>query len=51
MGAGGVRAEDAHMASTPIPRPAELVAAALKKGCDAHQRQRDLVLASLIARG
>ena len=51
MGAGGVRAEDAHMASTPLPRPADLVAAALKKGCDEHQRQRDLVRASLIARG
>jgi hypothetical protein len=39
------------MASTPLPRPAELIAAALKQGCDEHQRQRDLVRASLIARG
>ena len=51
MGGGVAPAEDAHMASTPLLRPAELVAAALKKGCDAHQRQRDLVRASLIARG
>jgi hypothetical protein len=39
------------MASTALPRPAELHAAALKKSTDAHQRQRDLVRASLIARG
>ena len=39
------------MASTALPRPAQLLAAALKPGCDAHQRQRDLVRASLIARG
>jgi len=40
-----------RMASTALPRPVDLVAAALKKGCDPHQRQRDLVRASLIARG
>ncbi len=51
MGRGVATAEDAHMASTPLPRPAELIAAALKKGCDEHQRQRDLVRASLITRG
>jgi hypothetical protein len=39
------------MATASHPRPAELIAAALKLGCDAHQRQRDLVRASLIARG
>jgi hypothetical protein len=39
------------MASASLPRPAELLAAALKQSCDAHQRQRDLVRASLIARG
>jgi len=39
------------MASTALPRPAQLLAAALKPGCDAHQRQRDLGRASLIARG
>jgi hypothetical protein len=39
------------MASTPLPRPADLLAAALKQDCDEHQRQRDLVRASLIARG
>jgi hypothetical protein len=39
------------MASTALPRPADLLAAALKEGRDAHQRQRDLVRASLIARG
>jgi hypothetical protein len=39
------------MASTALPRPAELIAAALKKGSDEHERQRDLVRASLIARG
>jgi hypothetical protein len=39
------------MATVSLPRPAPLVAAALAKGCDAHQRQRDLVRASLIARG
>ena len=32
-------------------RRSQLLAAALKPGCDAHQRQRDLVRASLIARG
>jgi hypothetical protein len=37
------------MASTPIPRPAELVAAALKAAADSHQRQRDLVRASLLS--
>jgi hypothetical protein len=36
------------MASTPLARPADLLAAALKKGCDKHQRQRDLVRASLL---
>jgi hypothetical protein len=51
IGLGLATAEYAHRASTPLPRPAELVAAALKKGCDEHQRQRDLVRASLIARG
>jgi len=39
------------MATASLPRPAQLVAAALNKGCDPHQRQRDLVRASLIARG
>jgi len=39
------------MASTSLSRPAELVAAALKKGCDAHQKQRDLVRASLLTCG
>jgi hypothetical protein len=39
------------MASTAQPRPAELVAAALKSGCDAHQKQRDLVRASLLTCG
>jgi hypothetical protein len=39
------------MATASLPRPAQLVAAALKPGCDAHQRQRDLVRASLIVRG
>jgi hypothetical protein len=37
------------MASMPLPRPADLVAAALKKGCDEHQKQRDLVRASLLS--
>ena len=36
------------MAST-VPRPAELVAAALKAAADSHQRQRDLVRASLLS--
>ena len=39
------------MASTSLPRPKDLVAAALKKGCDQHQRQRDLVRASLLTCG
>ncbi len=39
------------MAPTSLPRPAELIAAALKKGCDAHQKQRDLVRASLLTCG
>jgi hypothetical protein len=39
------------MASASLPRPAALVAAALKQSADAHQRQRDLVRASLIVRG
>jgi hypothetical protein len=37
------------MASTPLLRPAELLAAALKQGCDEHQKQRDLVRASLLS--
>jgi hypothetical protein len=39
------------MAPTSLLRPSELVAAALKQGCDAHQRQRDLVRASLLTCG
>jgi hypothetical protein len=39
------------MATASLPRPAALLAAALNKSTDAHQRQRDLVRASLIARG
>jgi hypothetical protein len=39
------------MATASLPRPAQLVAAALAPGYDAHKRQRDLVRASLIARG
>jgi hypothetical protein len=39
------------MASTSLTRPSELVAAALRKGCDAHQKQRDLVRASLLTCG
>jgi hypothetical protein len=39
------------MATASLPRPAQLVAAALTPNRDAHQRQRDLVRASLIARG
>jgi hypothetical protein len=48
MGRDGAAAEYAHMAPIALPRPAELIAAALKKGCDEHQRQRDLVRASLL---
>jgi hypothetical protein len=44
----GLMAEYAHMASTSLLRPADLLAAALKQGCDAHQKQRDLVRASLL---
>jgi hypothetical protein len=39
------------MATASLPRPAQLLAAALAPKCSAHQRQRDLVRASLIARG
>jgi hypothetical protein len=44
-------ADDPAMASTALPRPADLVAAALTPGCCPHSRQRDLVRASLIVRG
>jgi hypothetical protein len=43
--------EDAGMVTTPLPRPAALLAAAIAPGSSAHQRQRELVRASLIARG
>jgi hypothetical protein len=39
------------MATASLIRPAQLVAAALAPSTSAHQRQRDLVRASLIARG
>jgi hypothetical protein len=39
------------MANASLIRPAQLVAAALAPSTSAHQRQRDLVRASLIARG
>jgi hypothetical protein len=40
------------MATASLPlRPAQLIAAALAPNCSAHQRQRDLVRASLITRG
>jgi hypothetical protein len=34
----------------PTENTSKLVAAALKPGCPAHQRQRDLVRASLLCR-
>jgi hypothetical protein len=48
MAARSAEADYALMASTSLTRPAELLAAALKKDCDEHQRQRDLVRASLL---
>ena len=48
MGGRTAAVEYARMATTSHLRPADLVAAALKKGCDAHQKQRDLVRASLL---
>jgi hypothetical protein len=39
------------MATASLIRPAQLIAAALAPSTSAHQRQRDLVRASLIARG
>jgi hypothetical protein len=39
------------MASASLPSPAQLLATAIAPGCSDHQRQLELVRASLIARG
>jgi hypothetical protein len=51
MALGSAAVDYAGMASASLPRPTQLVAAAVAPGCSDHQRQLNLVRASLIARG